>query len=65
MQLGMIGQGRMGSNMVRRLLEGGQERFRSRGSTAFQGKLLSAMRYQFGGHLEKPAPQPLEEGTPR
>jgi 6-phosphogluconate dehydrogenase len=31
------------------------ERFSSRGSADFQDKLLSAMRYQFGGHLEKPA----------
>jgi 6-phosphogluconate dehydrogenase len=31
------------------------ERFSSRGSAEFQDKLLSAMRYQFGGHLEKPA----------
>lgn len=29
------------------------ERFSSRGNAAFQDKLLSAMRYQFGGHLEK------------
>ena len=29
------------------------ERFSSRGSAEFQDKLLSAMRYQFGGHLEK------------
>ena len=29
------------------------ERFSSRGSASFQDKLLSAMRYQFGGHLEK------------
>jgi 6-phosphogluconate dehydrogenase len=41
------------------------ERFSSRGNAAFQGKLLSAMRYQFGGHLEKPAPVPLEDGAPR
>jgi 6-phosphogluconate dehydrogenase len=41
------------------------ERFSSRGNAAFQGKLLSAMRYQFGGHLEKPASQPLEEGASR
>lgn len=34
------------------------ERFSSRGDAAFQDKLLSAMRYQFGGHVEKP-------GTPR
>jgi 6-phosphogluconate dehydrogenase len=31
------------------------ERFSSRGSAEFQDKLLSAMRYQFGGHIEKPA----------
>jgi 6-phosphogluconate dehydrogenase len=30
------------------------ERFSSRGEADFAGKLLSAMRYQFGGHLEKP-----------
>src|SRR5262249_54284810 len=41
------------------------ERFSSRGNAAFQGKLLSAMRYQFGGHLEKPAAQLLEEGASR
>ena len=29
------------------------ERFSSRGGADFQGKLLSAMRYEFGGHLEK------------
>jgi 6-phosphogluconate dehydrogenase len=31
------------------------ERFSSRGETEFADKLLSAMRYQFGGHLEKKA----------
>jgi 6-phosphogluconate dehydrogenase len=30
-------------------------RFASRGEADFADKLLSAMRYQFGGHLEKPA----------
>jgi 6-phosphogluconate dehydrogenase len=30
-------------------------RFASRGEADFQNKLLSAMRYGFGGHLEKPA----------
>jgi 6-phosphogluconate dehydrogenase len=30
-------------------------RFSSRGEADFQNKLLSAMRYEFGGHLEKPA----------
>lgn len=29
------------------------ERFSSRGDADFQDKLLSAMRYQFGGHIEK------------
>jgi 6-phosphogluconate dehydrogenase len=29
------------------------ERFSSRGNAEFQDKLLSAMRYEFGGHLEK------------
>jgi len=31
------------------------ERFSSRGQAGFSDKLLSAMRYEFGGHLEKPA----------
>ena len=30
------------------------QRFTSRGEADFQDKLLSAMRYQFGGHREKP-----------
>jgi len=30
-----------------------QERFSSRGEADFANKILSAMRYQFGGHLEK------------
>jgi 6-phosphogluconate dehydrogenase len=30
-------------------------RFSSRGNAEFQNKILSAMRFQFGGHLEKPA----------
>jgi 6-phosphogluconate dehydrogenase len=29
------------------------QRFSSRGESDYQDKLLSAMRYQFGGHLEK------------
>ena len=32
-------------------------RFSSRDQAAFQNKLLSAMRYEFGGHLEKPVPK--------
>src|SRR5262249_22383118 len=31
------------------------ERFSSRGEADFQDKLLSALRFQFGGHYEKPA----------
>jgi 6-phosphogluconate dehydrogenase len=31
------------------------ERFSSRGNGTFANKLLSAMRFQFGGHLEKEA----------
>ena len=31
------------------------ERFSSRGEAEFQDKILSAMRYEFGGHIEKPA----------
>jgi 6-phosphogluconate dehydrogenase len=31
------------------------ERFSSRGDAEYENKLLSAMRYQFGGHLEKMA----------
>jgi 6-phosphogluconate dehydrogenase len=30
------------------------ERFSSRGEADYQDNLLSAMRYQFGGHVEKP-----------
>jgi len=30
------------------------QRFTSRGEADYADKLLSAMRYQFGGHLEKP-----------
>ena len=29
------------------------QRFTSRGESGFADKLLSAMRYQFGGHLER------------
>src|SRR5262249_52585789 len=31
------------------------ERFSSRGEASFANKLLSAMRYEFGGHVEKSA----------
>jgi 6-phosphogluconate dehydrogenase len=31
------------------------ERFSSRGEADFQNRLLSAMRFEFGGHIEKPA----------
>jgi 6-phosphogluconate dehydrogenase len=32
------------------------ERFASQGRADFANKVLSAMRKQFGGHVEKPAP---------
>jgi 6-phosphogluconate dehydrogenase len=38
------------------------ERFTSRGEADFQDKLLSAMRFQFGGHLEKSAGKSSYEG---
>jgi 6-phosphogluconate dehydrogenase len=31
------------------------QRFSSRGESDFQDKLLSALRFEFGGHVEKPA----------
>lgn len=31
------------------------ERFASRGAENFANRILSAMRYQFGGHKEKPS----------
>jgi len=34
------------------------ERFSSRGEADFANQVLSAMRHEFGGHLEKPAPGP-------
>ena len=40
------------------------ERFTSRGEADYQDKLLSAMRFQFGGHLEKrPSKKRLERTT--
>ena len=41
------------------------ERFSSRGEADFADQLLSAMRFGFGGHVEKEAPQgekPQEKG---
>ncbi len=37
------------------------ERFSSRGEFEYQARLLSAIRYEFGGHLEKPAAKRLIE----
>jgi 6-phosphogluconate dehydrogenase len=34
------------------------ERFSSRGDADFQNRVLSAMRYEFGGHLEKSVGSP-------
>jgi 6-phosphogluconate dehydrogenase len=30
------------------------QRFASRGADEFAGKVLSAMRFEFGGHVERP-----------
>jgi len=58
MQLGMIGLGRMGANMVRRLARGGHECVvydvqPDAVKRLVQDRVLSAMRKQFGGHEEK------------
>ncbi len=56
MELGMIGLGRMGINMVRRLLRAGHRCVVYDLKLAdFADKVLSALRYEFGGHEEKTA----------
>jgi 6-phosphogluconate dehydrogenase (decarboxylating) len=68
MQIGIIGLGRMGANMARRLLRAGHqcvdfdmfpkavlELSQEKAEADYQDKLLSAMRFGFGGHLEKSA----------
>ena len=40
------------------------ERFDSRDNGEFTWKVLSALRSEFGGHLEKPAAQPPKQGAP-
>jgi len=73
MQLGVIGLGRMGFNMIRRLIKDGRRfavfdqlsklvKHHAKGKAVgaatlagFQDKLLPAMRFGFGGHLEKSA----------
>jgi 6-phosphogluconate dehydrogenase len=52
MQLGVLGLGRMGGNIARRLIA----RFRSREDHALADRLLSAMRKEFGGHIEAKGP---------
>jgi 6-phosphogluconate dehydrogenase (decarboxylating) len=48
----MIGLGRMGANMVRRLIKDGHQ-------CVVFARMLSAMRFGFGGHLEKTADKKL------
>jgi 6-phosphogluconate dehydrogenase len=48
MQIGVIGLGCMGVSLF--------VRFRSRQEHMFAEKVLSAMRFGFGGHVEPPAP---------
>ena len=57
MELGLIGLGRMGAHMARRWREAGLTVIGyARHASAVQAR-LSAMRFEFGGHLEKPATQ--------
>ena len=37
------------------VIDGGNDRFSSRGEADFADKVLSAIRYAFGGHVEKTA----------
>jgi 6-phosphogluconate dehydrogenase (decarboxylating) len=72
MQIGVIGLGRMGGNISRRLIKAwhycvvfGYARFRSRQEHTFGEKMLSAMRFGFGGHIEgnepiDPEPKPKQ-----
>jgi len=64
MQIGMIGLGRMGSNMVRRLMREKGTRVwcttampkpsrHFRAKVPSRWRILAAMRKQFGGHDEK------------
>jgi 6-phosphogluconate dehydrogenase (decarboxylating) len=59
MQIGVIGLGRMGGNITRRLMQHGHEAVvydhDARGVAA--EKILSAMRMGFGAHVE-PTPAP-------
>ena len=61
MQIGIIGLGRMGGNIVRRLMKHGHEPVvydrepKAVMALTFAEKVLSAMRKGFGGHLEPKA----------
>ena len=74
MEIGIVGLGRMGANIARRPMQSGHgvavfdvdtdaeaalyERFRSRLERDFADRLLSAMRNEFGGHVEGHASNP-------
>ncbi|MFQ5981819.1 MAG: hypothetical protein ACE5KS_00445 [Woeseiaceae bacterium] len=51
MRLGMIGLGRMGGNMPRRM------RFASQGQQDYESKFLAILRKGFGGHALKQTDQ--------
>ena len=56
MQLAMIGPGRMGASMVRRLIAKGHACaiwLMVSAEADFANQVLSAMRHGFGGHIEK------------
>jgi 6-phosphogluconate dehydrogenase (decarboxylating) len=55
-QIRVIELGRMGGNIARRLGRGGHHcSVRSRQQHTFGERLLSAMRFQFGSHVEQPS----------
>ncbi len=58
MQLGMIGLGRMGGNMAKRLEERGHDmKTYDPGVASFAAKVNAALRNQFGGHAVEAANQ--------
>lgn len=56
MRIGFIGLGRMGANMVRRLVRDGHEVVafnRTPDDESYGAKMLAALRNEFGGHAVK------------
>jgi 6-phosphogluconate dehydrogenase (decarboxylating) len=66
MQIGFIGLGKMGGNMVTRIRRDSDmptlaaalfARFSSRGAGDYSARAVAALRNQFGGHAVKTAPR--------